>query len=158
MKLLFICTHNRCRSILSEAITNHLGAGQLQAFSAGSAPAGQVHPLTLTFLQEAQIPIEGLASKSWDQFADLNPDAVITLCDSAAAESCPLWMGESLRLHWGLVDPSKGAADVSAARPAFNACIAQIKTRTQALLALQDRGLKGEALKAALTQLVSEVA
>lgn len=158
MKLLFICTHNRCRSILSEAITNHLGGGALQAFSAGSAPAGQVHPLTLTFLQEANIPIEGLASKSWDLFADLKPDAVITLCDSAAAESCPLWMGESLRLHWGLVDPSKGATDSDFARQAFNACIAQIKARTQALQALHSRGLQGDALKAALSQLVREVA
>ncbi|HMW50044.1 MAG TPA: arsenate reductase ArsC, partial [Cellvibrionaceae bacterium] len=139
MKLLFICTHNRCRSILSEAITNHLGAGVIQAFSAGSAPAGQVHPLTLKFLQEAHIPTQGLASKSWDLFADLNPTAVISLCDSAAAESCPLWMGDSLRLHWGLADPSKLAEDETAARQAFNACIAQIKTRTQALVALHGR-------------------
>ena len=86
MKLLFICTHNRCRSILSEAITNHIGGGALQAFSAGSAPAGRCTPHP-DILQEANIPIEGLASKSWDLFADLKPDAVITLCDSAAAEA-----------------------------------------------------------------------
>lgn len=158
MKLLFICTHNRCRSILSEAITNHLGQGLLQAFSAGSAPADEVHPLTLRYLQEAGIPINGLASKSWDQFAALQPDAVITLCDSAASEACPVWMGDSLRLHWGLVDPSKLAGDEAASRQAFNACIEQIKARSQALVALEKQGLRGAALAEALTALVYEVA
>lgn len=158
MKLLFICTHNRCRSILSEAITNHLGAGRLQAYSAGSAPAGEVHPLTLKYLAEANIPIEGLRSESWDVYADLNPDAVITLCDSAAAESCPLWMGQCLKLHWGLVDPSKLAADENAARQAFNQCIAQITARTEALLRLQEQHLQGDALHLALKNLVVQVA
>jgi arsenate reductase (thioredoxin) len=155
MKLLFICTHNRCRSILSEAITNHLGAGELQAFSAGSAPAGAVHPLTLKYLAEAGIPIEGLSSKSWDVYADLNPDVVITLCDSAASETCPVWMGNSLRLHWGLVDPSKLTENEA---EAFHHCMAQITARTEALLALKARNLKGAELLEAIKTLVEQVA
>jgi arsenate reductase (thioredoxin) len=158
MKLLFICTHNRCRSILSEAISNRLGAGFLHAFSAGSAPAGEVHPLTLKYLAQASIDTRGLASKSWDVYADLNPDAVITLCDSAAAETCPLWMGNSLLLHWGLADPSKLASDESAVQKAFEQCIAQIAARTEALLALKAQNLQGDALQLALKNLVAQVA
>src|SRR5690606_7807080 len=100
MKILYICTHNRCRSILSEAITNHLAKGKLKAFSAGSQPVGQVHPWTLKSLRERGIPTEGLRSKSWDEFDDLQADVVIAVCDAAAGEACPLWMGTAVKVHW----------------------------------------------------------
>jgi arsenate reductase len=135
MQLLFICTHNRCRSILAEAIANHLGDGKIQAFSAGSAPAGVVHPLTLQYLTKAGIPTEGLNSKSLSTLTHLKPDLVITLCDEAAAEPCPVWLGASKRLHWGLADPSKTLADEALTEQAFNDCIALLKARINGLLA-----------------------
>lgn len=115
LKLLFICTHNRCRSIVAEALTNHVGAGLLLAASAGSEPAGAVHPLTLEHLQRHGIPVAGLYSKSWDELEEFEPDFVITVCDKAAAEPCPLWFGKALQVHWGLADPSVAGADADAA-------------------------------------------
>ena len=94
MKLLFICTHNRCRSILSEAITNQRARGILTAASAGSAPVDAVHPLTLRFLQERGYDTAGLASQSWVDLEAFEPDRVITVCDTAAGEACPLWMSD----------------------------------------------------------------
>lgn len=133
MKILFICTHNRCRSILSEAICNHIGRPQLQGVSAGSQPVGEVHPLSLKFLAERGISTEGLRSKSWNDFADDQPDLVITVCDSAAGESCPLWMGASVKTHWGLPDPSKLDGDETALRAAFFAVMDCIEARLKAL-------------------------
>lgn len=136
MKILYICTHNRCRSILSEAITNQFAQGNLVAKSAGSQPAGEVHPLTLTYLKEAGISTENLRSQSWDDFVDFAPDVVITVCDSAAGESCPLWFGNSVKVHWGLADPSRlaneGATNADVAH-AFQHCITEIKQRVAAL-------------------------
>lgn len=134
MKILYICTHNRCRSILSEAITNHRAAGALIARSAGSQPADEVHPLSLKYLAEAGIPTRGLKSQSWDEFEDFAPDVVITLCDSAAGESCPLWFGKAIKLHWGLEDPSKLSGDESAIAEAFRQAIQTIEARVDALL------------------------
>ena len=106
MKILFICTHNRCRSILAEAITNHLGAGRIVAHSAGSSPVGEVHPLSLKYLREKGIATDKLTSQSWDEHECWQPDIVITVCDKAAGESCPVWFGQAIRAHWGLRDPS----------------------------------------------------
>ena len=106
MKILFVCTHNRCRSILAEAVTNHYGDGLISACSAGSSPAGQVHPLTLAALQRHGIATSGLSSKSWDDVEDAGADVVVTVCDSAAQETCPVWFGDAHRVHWGLRDPS----------------------------------------------------
>jgi arsenate reductase len=133
VKILFICTHNRCRSILSEAITNHLSDGALEAFSAGSQPVGEVHPLTLKYLDEAGIPTEGLCSKSWDDFETDQPDIVVTVCDSAANEACPLWFGDTIKLHWGLSDPSKIEGSEEDIANAFRNTIQIIKDRVKAL-------------------------
>lgn len=119
MKLLFICTHNRCRSILAEAIANHYGCDLMEARSAGSEPAAEVHPLTLKYLQEAGIPTRNLSSKSWEELEDFEPDLVITVCDNAAGESCPLWLGRTPRIHWGLKDPSAVEGDEDTVRIAF---------------------------------------
>lgn len=133
MKVLYICTHNRCRSILSEAITNHFAQPQLTARSAGSQPAGVVHPLSLQYLAEAGIATAGLKSQSWDDFEDFEPDVVITLCDSAAGESCPVWFGKTIKLHWGLQDPSKLSGDEAQAAAAFRHTIALIRQRVEGL-------------------------
>ena len=107
MKILFICTHNRCRSILAEALTRHMSEGRIDARSAGSQPAGVVFPGTLKYLESQNISTEGLVSQSWDDHEAFAPDVVITVCDSAAGETCPVWFGNAARVHWGLPDPSK---------------------------------------------------
>jgi arsenate reductase len=143
MNILFICTHNRCRSILSEAITNHLGEGKLHAFSAGSQPVGEVHPLSLKYLSAQGFPTEGLKSQSWDDFdptkTDIPIDLVVTVCDQAANEACPVWFGANgavQKAHWGLTDPSKLQGSEAETAAAFNAVIDTIKKRVQTLLAV----------------------
>lgn len=134
MKLLFICTHNRCRSILAEAITNDFGKGRLIAKSGGSRAVDEVHPLSLQYLAEANISTEGLSSQCWDEHESWQADVVITVCDSAAGEACPAWFGQSLNVHWGLVDPSrlKGSEDVIA--EAFRKTIGIVQSRIETLL------------------------
>jgi len=157
LKLLFICTHNRCRSILSEAITNHLGGDVLQARSAGSQPCGEVHPLSLKYLAEANISTHGLQSQSWDEFESYTPDIVITVCDSAAKETCPLWFGNHLQIHWALKDPSKIEGSDEEKAQAFGATIREIEQRTKALLQLPLAQLSLSERKQALTKLGAEV-
>ncbi|BFM07389.1 arsenate reductase ArsC [Halioxenophilus aromaticivorans] len=153
MKILYICTHNRCRSILSEAITNAKGGGQLQAFSAGSQPSGEVHPLSLRYLQEMGYNTAGLKSQSWDDFETIAPDIVITVCDSAASEACPVWFGDTLKMHWGLADPSKLQGSESDIRDAFVDAINTIERRVDQLLAVNWKNLDKEQRQAALAQL-----
>ena len=129
MKLLFICTHNRCRSILSEAITNQRARGILTAASAGSAPVDAVHPLTLRFLQERGYDTAGLVSQSWVDLEAFEPDCVITVCDTAAGEACPLWMSDVEKVHWGLPDPSRVDGDDETVRAAFMAVIDRIELK-----------------------------
>ncbi|WOX06265.1 arsenate reductase ArsC [Microbulbifer pacificus] len=147
MKILYICTHNRCRSILSEAITNHLGQGRIQAFSAGSQPSGEVHPLSLRYLKEKGIDTAGLRSQSWDAFAVDQPDIVVTVCDSAASETCPVWFGDTVKVHWGLPDPSKLDGSEEEVRDAFYAVMTTIERRVQRLLSLDLNDLSREALQ-----------
>ena len=129
MKLLFICTHNRCRSILSEAITNQRARGILTAASAGSAPVDAVHPLTLRFLQERGYDTAGLGSQSWVDLEAFEPDRVITVCDTAAGEACPLWMSNVEKVQWGLPDPSRVDGDDETVRAAFMSVIDQIELK-----------------------------
>ena len=128
-KLLFICTHNRCRSILCEAIASQRGAGSLEAASAGSAPVDAVHPLTLRYLAERGYQTTGLQSQSLEDLAAFNPDRVVTVCDSAAEEACPLWMGDVDKHHWGLPDPSGIEGDEEAIRSAFMAVMDRIESK-----------------------------
>ncbi|WP_439134681.1 arsenate reductase ArsC [Pseudomaricurvus sp.] len=138
MKVLYICTHNRCRSILSEAITNYRSDGRIEARSAGSQPAGKVHPLSLKYLAEAGITTEGLKSQSWDEFEAFAPDLVVTVCDSAAGETCPLWFGKSLKVHWGLEDPSKLEGSDEEIAAAFRQSIQLINERVDALMKIAE--------------------
>jgi arsenate reductase (thioredoxin) len=154
MNVLFICTHNRCRSIISEAITQQLSEGLIEARSAGSQPSGQVHPLTLTYLAKHGFDTDGLTSQSWDEFADFAPDVVITVCDTAAQETCPLYFTDTLVLHWGMADPSKISGDPNIVASAFGACIMQVKARARNLHDIAKLGLSGDAMHHALRNLI----
>lgn len=156
MKFLYICTHNRCRSILCEAITNHLAHGRITAFSAGSQPAGQVHPLSIKYLQARGIATEGLKSQSWDQFEAIQPDVVITVCDNAANEVCPVWFGDMVKVHWGLPDPSKLEASEEQIQATFFAVMDTIEQRVRKLLALDLEQLSRLELQSALQTIAEE--
>ena len=134
LKVLVLCTHNRCRSILLEAIVRAEAGPEVSVRSAGSEPAGEVHPATLEALTRAGISTQGLRSEGWDSYEAWDPDVVITLCDRAAQEPCPLWLGQAQRLHWGLPDPS--LLEGTAQRQAFAEVIAAIRARLPDLAAL----------------------
>ena len=139
LRVLFLCTHNSARSILAEALLNHIGAGRFQAYSAGSHPGAQPNPLALQVLQRAGISTEGLHSKSWDAFG--GPDAprmdlVITVCDNAAGEVCPWWPGQPATAHWGYADPSAVQGTEEQRREAFRQTLLAIKRRLELLAAL----------------------
>ncbi len=134
MRLLFICTHNRCRSILCEAISQQRGAGVLQAASAGSAPVAAVHPQTLRFLKARGYETQGLVSQSWDDLQSFAPDKVVTVCDGAAGEACPVWMGEVEKIHWGLPDPSRVEGTDADIEAAFMSVIDRIEDKVDSWL------------------------
>jgi arsenate reductase len=138
MNALFLCTGNACRSILAEAVFNHLsplsGAGW-QAISAGSHPAGQVHPRTLALLAREGIPADGYHSKSWENLA-LVPEIVITVCASAAGETCPAYLGPVLRAHWGVEDPAHAGGTDHEIDAAFMTAYRILRARIEAFLAL----------------------
>lgn len=136
MRVLFMCTANSCRSILSEAMFNHLAPDGFEAVSAGSFPKGQVLPRSVTTLQQAGISTEGLSSKGNDAFESNPPDIVITVCDKAAGEACPVYFGPALKAHWGLEDPSDVQGTDSEVDAAFRCTLARIERRCRAFLAL----------------------
>jgi arsenate reductase len=150
MKLLFICTHNRCRSIIAEAVTNHYGKDVLEARSAGSEPSGNVHPLSTHYLEAAGINTSGLRSQFWDEHEAWRPDIVITVCDQAAAEPCPVWFGDALQAHWGLADPSRLKGDDEQVATAFRQTIATLKSRIEALLSADSQVMQPAELLALL--------
>lgn len=137
MNILVLCTGNSARSILLESILTHRSQGRIKAWSAGSKPAGKVHPQSLRLLAEKGFPTDGLTSQSWDDYAKPDApvmDAVITVCGSAAAEECPYWPGAPLRAHWGVEDP---AAATPANQPAaFEEAYALLSQKAEALLVL----------------------
>ncbi len=138
-KVLFLCTGNSARSIMAEALLNHFGKGKFKAYSAGSHPAGSVHPLTLRELQKSGLSAEGMRSKSWDEFGQ--PDAaemdfIITVCDKAAGEVCPIWPGRPLTAHWGFEDPVACAGDEDAKQLVFKRIFRHISNRVQLLVNL----------------------
>lgn len=135
MRILFVCTHNRCRSILAEALANHFGRGYISAASAGSNASKEVHPLTMLALKSRGISVDGLHSKSWYDLEEFMPEVVITVCDNAAGEACPLWLGDALKIHWGLADPSTIEGDIDKKLVAFDITM---NTLSQRLLGLAE--------------------
>ena len=135
MNILFLCTGNSCRSILSEGAFNHLAPGGMRAISAGSHPTGWLHPRAVALLQDKGISTVGYTSKSWDALPVV-PDIVVTVCSSAAGETCPAYLGSVLRTHWGLDDPSHVAGTDAEIEAAFERTYQIILARTRAFLAL----------------------
>ncbi len=135
MNILFLCTGNSCRSILAEAIFNHLAAPGWKAMSAGSQPTGTVHPRSLALLARAGIATDGLYSKSWDNLPQA-PDLVITVCANAAAETCPAYLGPAVRAHWGVEDPARAAGTEAQIDAAFATAYRILRRRIEAFLAL----------------------
>lgn len=141
LNVLFLCTHNSARSVLAEALLNAMGQGRFKAFSAGSSPREnqKPHPLGLQVLQKAGISIEGLRSKGWDEFAAADApkmDLIITVCDNAAGEVCPIWPGHPATAHWGFADPSAGETSDEEKLEAFRQTLHLIKRRLELLINL----------------------
>ncbi|WP_219267819.1 arsenate reductase ArsC [Pseudomonas sp. Xaverov 259] len=153
MKVLFMCTANSCRSILSEAMFNHLAPPGFEAISSGSFPKGQVLPRSLSTLQAAGISTAGLYSKGNDAFEGSPPDVVITVCDKAAGEACPVYFGPAVKAHWGLEDPSDVQGDEARVDAAFKATLSTIERRCQAFFALPFSHLNPAELKDELARI-----
>lgn len=154
IKLLVLCTGNSCRSILAEVLINELSLGRVAAYSAGSDPAGVVNPEAIKKLREYGHSVEGLSSKSWDRFGGIDAppiDIVITVCDSAAGEFCPVWNGSPVTVHWGIPDPANASSD--AADAAFDLAYRQLRSRIEQLLELPLESLDTRTLKDALERI-----
>lgn len=151
MNVLFLCTGNSARSILAEAILNHDGAGHFTAYSAGSQPAGKVNPFALTTLAARGYPTAGYSSKSWTAFAD-GPvfDLIITVCYSAAAETCPVWPGQPIAAHWGIPDPAAVIGSDAEKQAAFAVAHDRMKRRIERMLTLPLDTLTPAALRTEL--------
>ena len=161
LNVLFLCTHNSGRSILAEALLNHLGEGRFRAYSAGSHPREhqRPNPLALRVLQAAGIPVEGLRSKSWDEFAAPGAppmDLVITVCDNAAGETCPFWPGAPATAHWGYPDPADVPGSDEARLEAFRHTLHAIRQRLELLLALKPEQLDKLTLQGSVRGLAEE--
>ena len=152
INVLFLCTHNSARSIMAEALLNHLGRGRFKAYSAGSSPREnqQPNPMGIDVLKAAGVSTDGLHSKSWDDFG--KPDApvmnlVITVCDNAAGEVCPYWPGQPATAHWGYEDPSAIAGDDAHKREAFRATMYALRRRLELLVNLPPASVERLALE-----------
>ena len=138
--VLFLCTGNSARSILAEALLNYWGKGRFRAFSAGSRPKGQVHPVTIDVLRANRLPVDHLRSKSWDEFAtaDAPPlDFVFTVCDRAADEVCPTWPGQPMTAHWGIFDPAEVHGTDEEQKRAFNKAFRELDARLKIFTSLR---------------------
>jgi len=154
--VLFLCTGNSARSILAEAIMNEIGAGRFKAYSAGSFPKGEVHPAALTLLKQSGHPVDGLRSKSWDEFAGPNApqiDFVFTVCDNAANEVCPIWPGKPMTAHWGLPDPAAVVENDVEQRLAFTDTYRMLTNRIRAFASLPIKALDELTLQSRLHEI-----
>ena len=159
--VLFLCTGNSARSILAEVAINHpaIGGGKFKGYSAGSHPKGAVHPLALQTLRQQHLPTEGLRSKSWDEFAKPGAprlDFVITVCDQAAAETCPTWPGQPMTAHWGVPDPAAVQGSESDQLRAFRDAFLVLRRRIELFACLPFDKLRGLSLQDRLNQIGRE--
>jgi arsenate reductase len=148
--VLFLCTGKSARSIMAEALLNHLGRGRFRACSAGSHPTGRVNPFALATLEQNHLPTEGARSKSWDEFAtsDARPlHFVFTVCDRAAQEMCPLWPGQPITAHWGVADPAAVEGSDQEKQRAFNLVFRELSARIGIFTSLRIEALDELALK-----------
>lgn len=155
--VLFLCTGNSARSILGEVLMNHYGGGRFKAYSAGSQPKGEVHPMALEVLSGLGFPTEGLRSKSWDEFTGPGAptfDFIFTVCDNAAGESCPVWLGRPMTAHWGIEDPA--AVEGEGQREAFLQALRYLLRRIELFLALPLDGLDAMATARKLKEIGRE--
>ena len=154
--VLFLCTGNSARSIFAEAILKHRGAPAFEAFSAGSHPRGEVNPNALLQLASARLPTAGLRSKSWDEFAKPGAphmDFVITLCDAAAREVCPVWPGHPLTAHWGIPDPAACTGNPEEVGRAFRDAYFTVERRIELFLSLPHASLDALQLKSRVDEI-----
>ncbi len=156
LNILILCTGNSCRSILGEALINHLCGNRFRAFSAGSHPTGQVNANALASLTRHGLPTDGYSSKSWDVFTEGQIDIMISVCDSAAGESCPVYLGKAVRGHWGLPDPAHVTGSPEVIEAAFEATYQALEKRIEQLLALPVESLSKQELTEALNKIGSE--
>jgi len=160
LNVLFLCTHNSARSILAEALLNDMGQGRFKADSAGSSPRAnqQPNPLGLQVLQKAGVSVEGLRSKNWDEFAvpgAPHMDLIITVCDNAKGEVCPIWPGHPATAHWGYPDPSEGSAPDAEKLQAFKQTLHALKRRIELLCSLPQDKLEQSVIQNNVRQLAS---
>lgn len=151
LTVLVLCTGNSARSILGEALFNHIGAGRIEAHSAGSNPTGTVNPWAIHTLEQRGLATTGYRSKSWSEFAD-GPqfDLIVTVCDSAAAETCPVWPGHPVTVHWGIPDPAAATGSDEAKAAAFQLAFERLKERIDRALALPLETLEPQHMRARL--------
>ena len=154
--VLFLCAANSARSIIAEVILNQIGQGRFKAFSAGSAPRGEVHPMTLQVLRAQGYDTSALRSKSWEEFAE--PDApqmdfIMTVCDQAAGEACPAWPGQPITAHWGFADPTKIEGDREKQLKAFSNAQFQIANRIRLFMSLPIEKIDRMSLQTKLREL-----
>jgi arsenate reductase len=148
--VLFLCTGNSARSVMAEALLNHLGQDRFRAYSAGSFPTGQVNPLALEKLKQEGIPTAGLRSKSWDEFAQPGApvmDFIFTVCDNAAGETCPIWPGHPITAHWGVPDPAAAEGSDGEKRLAFAKAFSLLERRIGLFTILNHESLDRLALE-----------
>ncbi len=154
--VLFLCTHNSARSVMAEALLNTIGAGRFHAFSAGSMPSGRINPFALEKCKSLGYLTDDLRSKTWDEFATPGApkmDIIITVCDDAAGEVCPVWPGHPATAHWGFPDPSRVEGDDTAKRAAFDQVFHAIRRRIDLLVNLPLEKLERLALAAELKRI-----
>lgn len=154
--VLFLCTGNSARSILAEVLINRWGGGRFKGYSAGSFPKGEVHPVTLQLLQKLGLPIDGLRSKSWDEFAAPGApplDFVFTVCDNAAGEVCPVWPGQPITAHWGVEDPAAVEGSNEKKLAAFNKAFRELENRVKIFTSLSINALDRTRLKESVDEI-----
>ncbi len=159
MNILVLCTHNSCRSVIAEGLLQHYGKGKFKAYSAGSFPSGKINPRAIETLRKNNINADynNFKSQSWDDFEYIKMDIVITVCDQAAGESCPLFLGSAIKAHWGVEDPSSIKSSETEVNEAFQKTFKMLEKRVIALTNLDIENLDKEELHSSLNAIGKEL-